>query len=69
VILGPYEGLEGTMLLLEVDERIDQLGVCVTYEHRGDRIASPWMHLTPEQAVEIAEAIIGRWGGSTEGLR
>ncbi len=61
-----YEDVHGTMLLLEVDQRVDQLGVCVAYEHRGDRVASLWMHLTPERAVEIAEAIIGRWGGSDD---
>ena len=36
----------------------------VVYQLAGERIASKWVHLAPAQAVEIAEAIIGRWGSS-----
>ncbi len=42
--------------------------MCVGYELNGDLVVNKWVFLTPQQGIEIAEAIIVRWGGSDDAL-
>jgi hypothetical protein len=60
-----WQDVEGNILEVQLDQRADYLAVCVSYpDEHGSPVVSRWMHLQPREARELAEFILGRWGGT-----
>ena len=58
-------------VIIETDDEDDGCSFCVAQNDRpGEGVdATHWAHVSAAQAVELAEAILGRWGDSRDGLR
>ena len=59
------------MLIAEFDQAttVDVLSIRITYEHPSSSLQpSDWMRLERYQAVELAEAILNRWGSSDDSV-
>lgn len=66
-----YEDVVGVVLVAEFDQAttVDVLSIRITYEHSDTSLQpSDWMRLERHQAIELAEAILHRWGGTDPSL-
>ncbi len=62
-----YEDVVGVVLIAEFDQAttVDVLSIAITYEYPNTSLQpSDWMRLERHQAIELAEAILHRYGRS-----
>ena len=62
MIVGIYEDVQGTSWCSRPTRTSTSSRSAWATELAGERIVCKWVRLTSIQAVEIAEAILGRWG-------
>jgi hypothetical protein len=66
-----YEDVVGVVLIAEFDQAttVDVLSIAITYEYPNTSLhPSDWMRLERHQAIELAEAILHRFGSSDPSL-